>query len=142
MNVVVVTETGQGRFQQEIRVGKHRFIADEPAQVGGLDSGPGPYDLLLAALGACTAMTLRLYAERKNLPLDRVTVRLSHSKIYAADCANCDTKEGMLDRINRAITLSGNLDESQRARLMEIADKCPVHRTLTSETEIRTVEES
>jgi len=87
MNVVVVTETGQGRFQQEIRVGEHRLIADEPAEVGGLDSGPGPYDLLLAALGACTAMTLRLYAERKALPLDSVTVRLTHSKIYAADCA-------------------------------------------------------
>ena len=125
MNVVVVTETGQGRFQQEIRVGKHRFIADEPTEVGGLDRGPGPYDLLLAALGACTAMTLRLYAERKGLPLNRVTVRLSHSKIYAADCVNCDTKEGMLDRIDRAITLLGNLDESQRTRLMEIADKCP-----------------
>ena len=109
--------------------------------MGGLDSGPAPYDLLLAALGACTAMTLRLYAERKALPLDRVTVRLSHSKIYAEDCANCETKEGMLDRIDRAITLSGSLDESQRARLMEIADKCPVHRTLTSEIEIKTVEE-
>jgi hypothetical protein len=83
MNVVVLTETGQGRFQQEIIAGEHRFIADEPAEVGGLGSGPGPYDLLLAALGACTAMTLRLYAERKALPLDRVTVRLSHSKIYA-----------------------------------------------------------
>jgi putative redox protein len=142
MNVLVVTETGQGRFQQEIRVGKHCFIADEPAEVGGLDSGPGPYDLLLAALGACTAMTLRLYAERKDFPLERVMVRLSHSKIYAADCVHCNTKEGMLDRIDRAITLSGNLNESQRARLMEIADKCPVHRTLTSEIEIRTIEES
>ena len=142
MNVLVVTETGQGRFQQEIRVGKHRFVADEPAEVGGLDSGPGPYDFLLAVLGACTAMTLRLYAERKDLPLESVMVRLSHSKIYAADCVNCNTKEGMLVGIDRAITLSGNLDESQRARLMEIADKCPVHRMLTSEIEIRTVEES
>ena len=141
MKVVIVTETRQGRFQQEVRTGKHLFLADEPIEVGGLDSGPGPYDLLLAALGACTAMTLRLYAERKALPLDRVTVRLSHSKIYAEDCANCETKEGMLDRIDRAITLSGNLDQTQRARLMEIADKCPVHRTLTSEIEIRTVEE-
>ena len=88
MKVVIVTETRQGRFQQEVRTGKHLFLADEPIEVGGLDSGPGPYDLLLAALGACTAMTLRLYAERKALPLDRVTVRLSHSKIYAEDCAN------------------------------------------------------
>ena len=140
MKVVVVTET-RHRFQQGVRTGSHLLLVDEPIEVGGLDSGPGPYDLLLAALGACTAMTLRLYAERKALPLDRVTVRLTHSKIYAADCANCNTKEGMLDRIDRAITLSGSLDESQRARLMEIADKCPVHRTLTSEIEIRTVEE-
>jgi putative redox protein len=140
VKVVVVTET-RHRFQQGVRTGSHLLLVDEPIEVGGLDSGPGPYDLLLAALGACTAMTLRLYAERKALPLDRVTVRLSHSKIYAEDCANCETKEGMLDRIDRAITLSGSLDESQRARLMEIADKCPVHRTLTSEIEIRTVEE-
>jgi putative redox protein len=103
-------------------------------------AGSTAYDLLLAALGACTAMTLRLYAERKALPLDRVMVRLTHSRIYATDCANCETKEGMLDRIDRTITLSGDLDESQRARLIEIADKCPVHRTLTSEIEIRTVE--
>ena len=140
MNVVVVTETGQGRFQQEVRTGTHLLLADEPIEVGGLDSGPGPYDFLLAALGACTAMTLRLYAKRKALTLDKVTVQLSHSKIHAADCANCETKEGMLDRINCAITLSGDLDESQRVRLMEIADKCPVHRTLTSEIQIRVVE--
>jgi uncharacterized OsmC-like protein/fermentation-respiration switch protein FrsA (DUF1100 family) len=138
---VLVTETRQGLFQQEISVRGHRLLADEPIEVGGLDSGPGPYDLLLAALGACTAMTLRLYAERKALALDRVTVRLSHTKIHAADCADCDTKEGMLDRIDRAITLSGNLDQNQRARLIEIADKCPVHRTLISEIDIRTVEE-
>jgi len=139
---VVVRETRRGRFEQEIRMGAHRLIADEPVEVGGLDSGPGPYDLVLAGLGACTAMTLRLYAERKALPLDQVTVRLAHSKIHAADCAACATKEGMLDRIDRAITLSGSLDESQRARLMEIADKCPVHRTLKSEIEIRTREEA
>jgi len=138
---VVVRETRQGRFQQQITVGPHRFIADEPLSVGGLDSGPGPYDLLLAALGACTAMTLRLYAERKALPLDRVTVRLSHSRIHAADCEACETKEGMLDRIERAISLEGDLDTAQRARLLEIADKCPVHRTLTSEVEIRTSEQ-
>ena len=136
----MVRETGQGRFQQEVWVGPHRLIADEPVNAGGLDSGPGPYDLLLAALGTCTSMTLRLYAEHKGLPLDQVTVRLSHAKIHAADCEACETKEGKIDRIERAITLAGALDEGQRARLLEIADKCPVHRTLTSEIEIRTSE--
>jgi len=138
---VVVRETGQGRFQQEITVGRHGFLADEPVEVGGLDSGPGPYDLLLAGLGACTAMTLRLYAERKALPLEGVTVELRHSRIHAVDCENCETKEGMLDRIDRAITMRGTLDAEQRRRLLEIADKCPVHRTLTSEIDIRTVEQ-
>jgi uncharacterized OsmC-like protein/alpha-beta hydrolase superfamily lysophospholipase len=138
---VVVRETREGQFQQEVTVGAHRFLADEPLAVGGLDSGPGPYDLLLAGLGACTAMTLRLYAERKALPLERVTVSLNHSRIHAADCADCETKEGMLDRIERAITLRGTLDAEQRQRLLEIADKCPVHRTLTSEIDIRTVEQ-
>jgi uncharacterized OsmC-like protein/pimeloyl-ACP methyl ester carboxylesterase len=137
---VLVRETGAGRFQQEVVTGVHRLIADEPVDVGGLGSGPNPYDLVLAGLGACTTMTLRLYAERKALPLERVTVRLSHSKIHAADCESCETREGMIDRIDRAITLSGNLDEDQRKRLLEIADKCPVHRTLTSEIDIRTVE--
>ncbi len=139
-DAVVVRETRQGRFQQEVTVGRHRFLADEPANVGGLDSGPGPYDLVLAGLGACTAMTLRLYAERKALPLDAVTVRLTHARIHAADCEACETKEGMIDRIERAITFDGTLDAEQRKRLLEIADKCPVHRTLTSEIEIHTVE--
>src|SRR5208282_3333602 len=129
---VVVRETRRGQFQQEIISGAHRLIADEPVNVGGLDSGPGPYDLLLAALGACTSMTLRLYADRKKLPLTRTQVRLRHNRIYATDCAECETKEGMLDRIERIITLEGDLDAEQRARLMEIADKCPVHRTLKS----------
>ncbi len=137
---VVVSETRAGRFQQEISVGSHRHIADEPADVGGLGSGPGPYDLLLAALGACTAMTLRIYAEHKKLALDHVTVRLTQKKIHAADCEDCETKEGKIDRIERAITLRGDLDDNQRARLLEIADKCPVHRTLTSEIDIRTTE--
>ncbi len=137
---VVVRETGGGKFQQEILSGPHRFLADEPVKLGGLDSGPGPYDLLLAGLGACTSMTLRLYADSKKLPLDRVTVRLAHNKIHAEDCANCETKEGMVDRIDRNITLEGTLDVEQRRRLMEIADKCPVHRTLKSEIEIRTAE--
>jgi len=139
-NTVVGRETGRGRFQQAIAVRSHRFLADEPVEVGGLDSGPGPYDLVLAGLGACTAMTLRLYAERKALPLERVTVELSHSRIHAADCEDCETKEGMIDRIERAITLRGALDAEQRRRLLEIADTCPVDRTPTSEIDIRTVE--
>jgi putative redox protein len=138
---VIVRETRKGTFQQEIISGAHRLVADEPVKVGGLDSGPGPYDLLLAALGACTSMTLRLYADGKQLPLTRTQVRLRHDKIHAADCAECETKEGTIDRIERAITLEGDLDPGQRARLMEMADKCPVHRTLTSKVEIRTVEE-
>ncbi len=138
---VVVRETRRGAFQQEIIVGAHRLLADEPMKVGGMDSGPGPYDLLLAGLGACTAMTLRLYADRKQLPLARTLVRLRHEKIHAADCAECETKEGMIDHIDRVITLEGDLDAEQRARLMEIADKCPVHRTLELEIDIHTVEE-
>jgi putative redox protein len=138
---VLVRETGGGKFQQEILSGPHRFLADEPVKAGGLDSGPGPYDLLLAGLGACTSMTLRLYAEHKKLPLERVSVRLTHNKIHAEDCLNCETKEGMIDRIDRNITLEGALDAGQRKRLMEIADKCPVHRTLESEIEIRTFEQ-
>ncbi len=140
-NTVVVRETGHGVFQQEIISGRHHLIADEPKDAGGLGSGPGPYDLLLAALGACTSMTLRLYADLKKIPLRRTQVRLRHHRIYAKDCAECETKEGMLDRIDRVITLEGDLTAEQRARLMEIADKCPVHRTLTSEVSIRSVEQ-
>jgi putative redox protein len=139
---VVVTETGKGRFQQMVTVGPHRFLADEPVKVGGMDSGPGPYDLLLAGLGACTSMTLRLYAEHKKLPLERVSVTLTHGKIHAADCEHCETREGKIDRIERAIAIEGELDAAQRQRLMEIADKCPVHRTLESEIDIRTVEQT
>jgi uncharacterized OsmC-like protein/pimeloyl-ACP methyl ester carboxylesterase len=137
---VTVTETGGGKFQQTIAIGPHRLTADEPVAAGGLDSGPGPYDFLLAGLGACTSMTLRIYAEHKQLPLERVSVTLSHSKIHAQDCEECETREGKIDRIERAITLTGALSDEQRARLIEIADKCPVHRTLTSEINIRTVE--
>ena len=107
IGTVLVRETGEGKFQQEILSGPHRFLADEPVKVGGLDSGPGPYDLLLAGLGACTSMTLRLYADGKKLPLERVTVRLTHNKIHAEDCLNCETKEGMVDRIDRNITIEG-----------------------------------
>jgi putative redox protein len=137
---VLVRETHSGKFQQEILSGPHRMLADEPVKLGGLDSGPGPYDFLLAGLGACTSMTIRLYADFKKIPLDNVSVRLSHNKIHAEDCANCETKVGMVDRIERAVTLEGALDADQRKRLMEIADKCPVHKTLGSEIYIRTVE--
>lgn len=137
-NSVTVTETGRGRLQQEITAGRHHFLADEPEANGGLGSGPTPYDLLLAGLGACTSMTLRLYAERKQLPLDKISLMLRHNRIYAADCETCETKEGLIDRIDRNITLYGKLDDTQRASLMTIADKCPVHRTLTSEIDIRT----
>ncbi len=135
---VVVSETRDGKFQQAVTIGPHRFFADAPAAAGGRDSGPSPYELLIAGLGACTAMTLRLYAEQKGLPLAGVTVTLTHQKIHAADCTTCETKEGRLDRIERTIALEGPLDAAQRARLIEIADRCPVHRTLTSEVEIRT----
>jgi putative redox protein len=104
---------------------------------GGADAGPSPYDYLLVALGTCTSMTLSMYARQKQWPLEGVTVRLSHSRIHAADCAECETKEGKLDRIEREISLTGGLSAEQRARLLEIADRCPVHRTLTSEISIR-----
>lgn len=136
--VITVTETGEGRFTQHIAAGAHHLRADEPAAVGGNDSGFTPYDLLLAGLGACTSMTLRMYAEQKKWPLDRVTVQLRHDKVHAADCTECETREGKIDRIDREISLAGNLDDAQRARLMEIADKCPVHRTLHSEVLIKT----
>ena len=137
--LVEVEETGQGRLQQRITMGRHGLIADEPESVGGMDSGPGPYDLLLAAPRACTAMTVRLYAERKGWPLERVTVRLRHGKIHASDCADCETKgDARVDTIERRLTLAGPLDAEQRARLLEIADRCPVHRTLESEVKVRT----
>jgi len=135
---VRVVEAGQGKLSQDIFVGRHRLRADEPESAGGNDTGPSPYDLLVAALGACTAMTVRLYAERKNLPLERVSVELAHGKIHAADCAECETKDGRIDRIELGLTLEGDLDEAQRAKLLEIAHKCPVHRTLQSEVSIPT----
>jgi uncharacterized OsmC-like protein/alpha-beta hydrolase superfamily lysophospholipase len=135
---VRVMETGHGKFAQDILAGRHRLRADEPESAGGMDSGPSPYELLAAALGACTAMTIRMYAEHKKLPLERVTVDLAHEKIHAADCAECETREGRIDRIERVITLEGDLDEGQRAKLLDIANKCPVHRTLHSEVVIPT----
>jgi len=135
---IKVVESGEGKFTEHLLDGRHRLIADEPVAAGGQDRGPGPYDLLLMALGACTTMTLRLYADRKRWPLERVSVRLRHAKIYAQDCADCETKQGKLDRIERVIGLEGVLDPAQRQRLLEIADMCPVHRTLTSEIKIET----
>ena len=135
---VVVRETRASKFQQTVSIGPHRMLADEPIAAGGEDSGPGPYDFVLAGLGACTSMTMRLYADRKSLPLERTTVTLKHNKIHAQDCAECETKDGMLDQIDRVIGMEGNLDAEQRKKLMEIADKCPVHRTLTSEIHIVT----
>lgn len=137
----LVFETHAGRFQQSLALGRHSLLADEPVSSGGLDSGPSPYDFLLGGLGACTAMTIRLYADRKQIPLDHVAVELNHSRLHAEDGqATCDERHAALERIDRKIMLEGNLDAGQRAKLMEIADKCPVHRTLTSHLEIRTTE--
>ena len=139
--LVLVRETHGGKFQQEILTGPHRLLADEPVELGGLDSGPGPYDFLLAGLGACTSMTIRLYADFKKIPLENVSVRLNHEKkIHTKDCEDCENKVTKVDHIDRAITLEGPLDAEQRKRLMEIADKCPVHQTLESKIEISTVE--
>ncbi|MGQ0683027.1 bifunctional alpha/beta hydrolase/OsmC family protein [Bradyrhizobium sp.] len=135
---VIVQETRLGKFQQSVTVGPHKMLADEPVSVGGQNTGPGPYDFLLAGLGACTSMTMRMYADRKSLPLERITVTLKHGKIHAKDCEDCETREGMLDQIEREISIEGTLDAEQRQRLMEIADKCPVHRTLHSEMRIVT----
>lgn len=137
---VVVRGTGRGTFQQLIAIGPHRLIADEPVAAGGADTGPAPYDLVLAGLGACTAMTVRMFAGRKGWPLEDVEVVLRHGKIHAEDCADCETREGRIDEITRDITFTGELDETQRAKLLEIADKCPVHRTLHAEVKVRTAE--
>ncbi len=134
----VIVRGGAVGFAQEIVVGPHRLAADEPTAVGGSDAGPDPYDLLLASLGSCTSMTVAFYARRKQWPLETVTVRLRHAKIHATDCSECETREGMIDRIEVGVELTGSLTGAQRAQLLVIAGKCPVHRTLTSEIEIRT----
>lgn len=141
-STAIVSDAGGGKFTQRVQVGRHIVIADEPANAGGDDLGPTPYGLLLAALGACTSMSMRMYAERKNWPLRSTTVTLSHSRIHAKDCEDCDTEKGMLDHINREIEIDGDLDVDQRGRLLEIADKCPVHRTLHSEVVVHTSEVS
>lgn len=127
-----------GKFAQDIYTDRHTLRADEPTRLGGADSGPSPYELLLAALGSCTAMTLRMYAGHKRIPLERITVRLRHGKIHAQDCASCETQDGKIDRIERDIALLGELSEEQRAGLLRIADRCPVHRTLDSEIDVQT----
>ena len=131
---VLVAETGQGKFQNVVRAGKHHMIADEPTKVGGLDTGAGPYDYLAAALGSCTNMTLRMYADFKKLDIGRISVEVDHGKIYAKDCHECSQsmieRGGKVDRFERKITVQGDLDAETEAKLLEIADKCPVHKTL------------
>src|SRR5437763_667623 len=133
---VIVHGTAAG-FAQEIEIGSHELFADEPVSYGGTDTGASPYDLILAALGACTSMTIGLYARKRSWPLEKITVSLKHSKIHAKDCEECETKEGKIDRIELDIQRTGSLTEEQRAKLMEIAAKCPVHQTLTSEINIK-----
>ena len=134
----VVVE-GRAGLRQHIRAGAHSLIADEPASLGGTETGPTPYDLLLAALGTCTSMTLRMYANRKKWPLESVEVTLQHRRVHADDCETCESKKGHIDWIDRRIVIRGELDEAQRARLLEIANKCPVHRTLHNEIRVETV---
>ena len=136
---VVVASTGAGPFEQALLDGRHSLLADEPVSVGGGDSGPGPYELLLMALGGCTSMTVQLYAARKKWPLEQVVVRLKHAKVHAEDCADCESSKSRIDRIDKSLEFIGPLDEAQRGRLVEIAGQCPVHRTLTSKIDIRTV---
>jgi putative redox protein len=133
----VVVRGGADRFKREIVAGKHQLVADEPVSAGGGDAGPDPYDYLLTSLGVCTSMTVGFYARRKQIPLEDITVSLWHSRIHAKDCEECETKEGMVDRIDVEVKLTGALSAEQHAALMDIAAKCPVHRTLTSEINIR-----
>lgn len=135
-NTVVVASTGIGAFQQMMLDGRHVLHADEPVAAGGTDTGPGPYELLLMALGSCTSMTIHLYAARKQWPLEQVVIRLSQQRVHVQDCADCEKPDAMIHRIEKKIELVGALDDAQRTRLLEIADHCPVHRTLTSKIEI------
>ncbi len=135
--IVEVSETGTGPLAQLVRAGRHRLLAGEPVEVGGDDAGPGPYDFLLAALGACTSMTMRLYADRKKVPVDRFAVRLTHRRVHAEDCVDCETRHADIGEITREISIVGDVPEEARTRLMQIAEKCPVHKTLTHEIKIR-----
>jgi len=139
-NAVVVTESAARPYGQHITAGGHQLVADEPAEAGGADSGPTPYELLLASLGSCTAITVRMYAERKGWPLRHVTVRLRHQRIHAADCADCETRATQVDHIERELHFDGELTPGQRARLLNIAEHCPVHRMLQAEIHISTTE--
>lgn len=134
---VTVTEPSAGGFTRQITAGQHQLAADEPPPVGN-DTGPTPYDLLLAALGACTSMTVRMYADRKRWPLEEIRVTLRHSRIHARDCADCETTNGYIAQIDCDVELTGDLDDVQRQRLLYIAERCPVHQTLTSEIRITT----
>jgi len=135
-----VTVTGTTPYRTSVQSGRHRLVADEPASVGGGDEGPTPYDLLLSALGTCTGMTLRMYADRKGWPLETTTVRLSHRKVHAEDCRDCESESGKVDRIHREVQVTGDLTDEQRDRLLEIADKCPVHRTFHGEVKVDTTQ--
>ena len=135
---VLVEENRYGRFANDVVIGSHRLRADEPREAGGDDTGPSPYGYLAAALGACTSMTLRMYADRKQWPLERVSVTVAHDRIHAADCEECETKTGRIDRFDRTLRLSGPLSADQRQRLIEIADRCPVHQTLHGPVQVRT----
>ena len=134
----VVACTAAGAFRTDIVAGGHSLVADEPTAVGGENLGPSPYELLAAALGACTTMTLRMYAERKRWPLEEAMVRLRHSRLHAEDEERCESEAARLDRLERELTLVGPLSDKQRARLLEIADRCPVHRTLSAGVRIET----
>ncbi|MGK7389338.1 MAG: bifunctional alpha/beta hydrolase/OsmC family protein [Candidatus Cyclobacteriaceae bacterium M2_1C_046] len=132
----VLTRTGDDGYTTLVKTGQHKFLSDEPESVGGTDLGPTPYDLLVAALGTCTGMTLRMYADRKKWPLEEIRVHLQHDKLHAEDCDKCDEKNPKIDRIERIIEVIGDLDDKQRQRLLEIADKCPVHNTLHNKIEV------
>lgn len=134
---VVVSGPATG-FRTDVEVGGHHLVVDEPIAVGGADAGPTPYEMLLAGLGACTVMTLRIYADRRKWPLERARVTLQHRKVHAQDCVDCDKRDAKMDVIDRIIFLEGQLDEEQRAKLIEIAERCPVHQTLKGKIQVNT----